>query len=316
MKHSGSMTKIDAGLVELDDAFHFFNRSFQDLVRYNCCLFSFHTISSFAHRLILPREEELAHLQQTNSATPLTRPTTHSQSTKTSTTPPNNEMHPSTALLVTLLATLTIALPTAYSQSNTTNATIPTNFLLLTTPSPLQNTNTSSVNATSLFDPFSNPTYLLRLIGPGYGSLPRFNLTSDGKLETEASGPHGVGEFEYNSTRVRAGEDLMFSSTEIADEGKAKGNLGLKDGFLLTVGEEAVGWKVCDGELGQRVVSLLILSSFFRGRVLIVRLAGCLERRRRELHRHVCAGCAGCAVLSDLRLTSPASGLCTITGVR
>jgi len=162
-------------------------------------------------------------------------------------------MHPSTALLVTLLATLTIALPTAYSQSNTTNATIPTNFLLLTTPSPLQNTNTSSVNATSLFDPFSNPTYLLRLIGPGYGSLPRFNLTSDGKLETEASGPHGVGEFEYNSTRVRAGEDLMFSSD--VEEGQAKGNLGLKDGFLLTVGGEAVGWKVCDGELGQRVVS-------------------------------------------------------------
>jgi hypothetical protein len=106
----------------------------------------------------------------------------------------------------------------------------------------------------------------------------------------------------------------MFSSD--VEEGQAKGNLGLKDGFLLTVGGEAVGWKICDGELGQRVVSFLVLSSFFRGRVLIVRLAGCLERRRRELHQHVCAGRAGRAVLSDLRLTSPASGICTITRER
>ena len=87
----------------------------------------------------------------------------------------------------------------------------------------------------------------------------------------------------------------MFSSD--VEEGKAKGNLGLKDGFLLTVGGEAVGWKVCDGELGQRVVSFLALSSVFRGRMLTVWSAGCLEGRRRKLHRHVCAGCAGCAVL-------------------
>jgi len=170
-------------------------------------------------------------------------------------------MHPSATLLVTLLATITTALPTTY---NTTTSNPPTNFVLLTTPSPVENTNTSSVSATSLFDPLANPTYLLRLIGPGYGSLPRFNLTTDGKLETEASGPHGVGDFEYNSTRVRAGEDLMFSSD--AEEGKAKGNLGLKDGFLLTVGGEAVGWKVCDGDLGQRVVSdFLVLPSSLCG---------------------------------------------------
>jgi len=168
------------------------------------------------------------------------------------------KMHLSTTFLAALLSTLTTALPTTYNITNAnTTTTPPTNFLLLTTTSPDQspNTNTSSlpsVSATSLFDPLSNPTYLLRLIGPGYSSLPRFNLTTDGKLETEASGPHGVGEFEYNSTRVRAGEDLEFSST--AEQAK-KGNLGLKDGFLLTVGGEAVGWSVCDGELGQRVVS-------------------------------------------------------------
>jgi hypothetical protein len=139
-------------------------------------------------------------------------------------------MHPSTTLLATLLlATFTTALPKPYN-----NTTTPINFLLLTTPSSQHTLNTSSlpsVSATSLFDPLANPTYLLRLIG--------------------------VGEFEYNSTRVRAGEDLMFSSD--AEEGKAKGNLGLKDGFLLTVGGEAVGWKICDGELGQRVVSVIFL---------------------------------------------------------
>lgn len=161
-------------------------------------------------------------------------------------------MHSSGTLLVAIFTALATTLPTTYS-----NATIPTNFLLLTTPSPDQTANTTllpSVSATSLFDPLANPTYLLRLIGPGYGSLPRFNLTTDGELETEASGPHGVGEFEYNSTRVLAGEDLMFSS-DVEEGKKAKGNLGLKDGFLLTVDGEAVGWKVCDGELGQRVVS-------------------------------------------------------------
>lgn len=169
-------------------------------------------------------------------------------------------MHLTTTLLTTLLPTLATALPTAYNNTSTTNTTNPpTNFLLLTTTSPHQNSNLNttllpSVSATSLFDPLSNPTYLLRLIAPGYNSLPRFNLTTDGKLETEASGPHGVGEFEYNSTRVRAGEDLMFSSTAEAAE-QTKGNLGLRDGFLLTVGGEAVGWRVCNGELGQRVVS-------------------------------------------------------------
>jgi hypothetical protein len=184
-------------------------------------------------------------------------------------------MHPSTTLLATLLlATFTTALPKPYN-----NTTPPTNFLLLTTPSSQHTLNTSSlppVSATSLFDPLANPTYLLRLIGPGYNSLPRFNLTADGKLETEASGPHGVGEFEYNSTRVQAGEDLMFLS-DVEQEGKAKGNLALQDGFLLTVGGEAVGWKICDGELGQRVVSFLNLSSFSSGRALIVHSAGCLE---------------------------------------
>lgn len=159
-----------------------------------------------------------------------------------------------------LLATLATALPTtpptnsttsSYPSNNNTSTPL-TNFYLLTSPSPAQSTNSSllpSVSATSLFDPLAQTNYLLRLIGPGYNSLPQFNLT-DGTLETEAAGPHGVGEFEYNSTRVRAGEDLMFAPAT-----QPKGNLGLVDGYLLSVGGESEGWRVCDGDLGQQVVS-------------------------------------------------------------
>lgn len=162
-------------------------------------------------------------------------------------------MHLQHTLLAAALSTLAAALPTTYTPSNNvTNTTNPTNFYLLTTDSPTQQLNSSllpNVSATSLFDPNSQTNYLLRLIGPGYNSLPLFNLT-DGTLETEAAGPHGIGEFEYNSTRVRAGEDLTFAPAV-----QPKGNLGFQDGFLLTVSGQSVGWKVCEGELGQQVVS-------------------------------------------------------------
>lgn len=154
-----------------------------------------------------------------------------------------------TALLLAA-AGLATALPTNYT---TPQEELPTNFLLLTTTSSeaLQNSSLlPSVSATSLYDPLAATNYLLRLIGPGYNSLPRFNLT-DGTLETEARGPHGIGEFEYNSTRVRAGEELNF-----APETQPKGNLGLADGFLLTVSGQSEGWKVCDGDNGQQVVSI------------------------------------------------------------
>ena len=158
-------------------------------------------------------------------------------------------MHLSILLFATLATALPTTTPTNYTTPSNNTSTPPiTNFYLLTSPSPTQNTN-SSVSLTSLFDPLARATYLLRLIGPGYNSLPQFNLT-DGTLETKAAGPHGVGEFEYNSTRVRAGEDLMF-----APKVQPKGNLGLVDGFLLSVGGDSEGWRVCEGDLGQQVVS-------------------------------------------------------------
>lgn len=157
-------------------------------------------------------------------------------------------------ILLASLSTLATALPTNYTAPpNTGNNTAnPANFFLVTTTSATKMGNSSllpDVSATSLFDPIAQTEYFLRLIGPGYNSLPVFNLT-DGTLETEAAGPHGVGEFEYNSTRVSAGEDLMF-----APAAQPKGNLGLADGFLLTVGGQSEGWKICEGDLGQQVVS-------------------------------------------------------------
>lgn len=146
----------------------------------------------------------------------------------------------------TLLAGLAAVLP--FTTSAPTN---PTNFLLVTTTSHTPCANSSdlaSVSATSLFDPYYQTNYLLRTIAPGYGSLPRFNLTG-GTLESLASGPHGVGEFEYNSTAVRAGEELQFAPSK-----EPAGRLGLKDGFLLSVGGKATGWTICDGELEERVV--------------------------------------------------------------
>lgn len=165
-------------------------------------------------------------------------------------------MHLSTALL-TPLTTLATALPTNYSNPSASPdaKNNPTNFLLLTTTSPDPRTNSTllpNANLTSLFDPLAQTNYLLRLTGPGYNTLPRFNLTSGGTLETEAAGPHGVGEFEYNSTRVAAGEELMFAPAK-----QGKGNLALEGGFLLTVGGEREGWRVCEGDLGQQVVCCL-----------------------------------------------------------
>ncbi|KAH9871801.1 hypothetical protein J1614_006058 [Plenodomus biglobosus] len=81
-------------------------------------------------------------------------------------------------------------------MSIATNSAVPTavaNFLLVTTTQLDPSANTSelkAVSATSLFDPFKQPALVLRLEGPGYGSLPNFTLSS-GTLSTNAQGPFG-----------------------------------------------------------------------------------------------------------------------------
>lgn len=147
-------------------------------------------------------------------------------------------------LLPILSAAFSAAIPTAPQNL--------TNFLLVTSTCPEYSANSSmlpKVNATSLFDPAKQETFLLRLIAPGYGSLPRFNI-SNATLHTESYGPIGFTLEEYNSTTVTSGDELGFEPAV-----QTNGNLELKDGYLLGVSGETEGWTVCDGDLGQSVVS-------------------------------------------------------------
>ncbi|KAF2814213.1 uncharacterized protein BDZ99DRAFT_379703 [Mytilinidion resinicola] len=126
---------------------------------------------------------------------------------------------------------------------------------LVTTPQRTPSSNSSllhSVSATCLFDPYHQPNFLLRLTGPGYGSLPNFTLT-DGTLHTTIYnfGPPAMGTFEYNSTLVLEGQELQFLAAP-----QGKGNLALVGGYLLAVDGAVEGWEVCVEELGQSVVSL------------------------------------------------------------
>jgi hypothetical protein len=144
-------------------------------------------------------------------------------------------------LATTVSLPLSTALPTPLST-----------FLLVTTSQPTPSTNASdlqAVSATSLFDPFNQPALLLRLTGPGYGSLPNFTL-SDGTLSTIASAPFGGGRSRYNSTVVEVGKELQFLAKE-----QPVGNLALDGGYLLTVGGEKEGWTICDGALSNEVLS-------------------------------------------------------------
>ncbi|KAF2111874.1 hypothetical protein BDV96DRAFT_498950 [Lophiotrema nucula] len=126
-----------------------------------------------------------------------------------------------------------------------------TDFLLVTynsTATPPGNSTQDIVSATSLFDPYYQEPYLLRLIGPGYGSLPRFNLSS-GTLSSWASGPHGQGYYLYNSSSVTAGTEFQLLPHE-----QPAGNIALDDAGLLTVGGAKEGWTLCDGKLSETVL--------------------------------------------------------------
>lgn len=74
----------------------------------------------------------------------------------------------------------------------------------------------------------------------------------------------------------------MFEAKE-----QGKGNLGLEDGFLLSVGGESRGWRVCEGDLGQQVVSVFFFFSIFVSLFVSCELpanalsVGCLEGRGR-----------------------------------
>ena len=129
-----------------------------------------------------------------------------------------------------------------------------TNFFLVTTASDSQAADISKlpdVSATSLFDPNHQPDFLLRLINPGYNSLPQFTLSSS-SLETEAYSFAKL--VELKSISVQPDTQLVLrsgSQTQNHDTGK----LSLLDGYLLAVDGESTGWTICDGPQGEKVVS-------------------------------------------------------------
>ncbi|KAH9820895.1 hypothetical protein Tdes44962_MAKER05086 [Teratosphaeria destructans] len=152
-------------------------------------------------------------------------------------------MHPTTTTTTTLLLLLT-ALTTATPP--------PTNFYLVTTTTPNTTTNSTHlphVSALSVFAPTeASETYTLRLNGPGYQSLPRFNL-SHADLVTLQDEPMNEGPALYNSTGVlRDGQAL-----QLAPRREPRGNLALERGYLLTVGGQEVGWSYCEGAFGEKV---------------------------------------------------------------
>lgn len=109
--------------------------------------------------------------------------------------------------------------------------------------------NSSQQLLTAIQDPFNQPALLLRLTGPGYGSLPNFTLTS-GTLSTIASAPFGGAKYLYNSTVVTPGNELQFLASA-----QPAGNLALDEGYLLTVNGSREGWTICEGALENDVLS-------------------------------------------------------------
>jgi hypothetical protein len=54
----------------------------------------------------------------------------------------------------------------------------------------------------------------------------------------------------YNSTRVTVGSELQFLASQ-----QPAGNIALNEGYLLTVDGQREGWTICDGALGNEVLS-------------------------------------------------------------
>lgn len=88
---------------------------------------------------------------------------------------------------------------------------------------------------------------VLRLLPPGYNTLPAFNLTTSNTLSTFIS--TGRGDYTYDSAPVKAGQQLQF-----VRETRTPGNIALKDGYLVAVDGESEGWSVCKTERGSELL--------------------------------------------------------------
>ncbi|GAB7351389.1 hypothetical protein MBLNU459_g2067t1 [Dothideomycetes sp. NU459] len=152
-------------------------------------------------------------------------------------------------ILLALAASFSALVTASPVVSRAINGSNP--FYLVTTnqhASAAHSSSLKNVSLTTLFSPYYQPNYLLRLIAPGYEYVPTFNLT-DGVLHSVNNGPHGIGTYIFNSTEVVSGSELQFRA-----EYEGHGDLSLKDGYLLAVNGTAKGWTICVEELGQSVL--------------------------------------------------------------
>jgi len=137
-------------------------------------------------------------------------------------------------IFTTILGLLTLSL------SAPTYTPVPSPFYLVTTTSPTQSNNSTSlphVLSLGLIEPINSTSYYLLDEGPGHASYPQF-LLADGNLHATIGGPSGDQDIE--TVEVAAGGELAF---RVGSTGC--GDLSLLHGYLLAVDGRADKWSVC-----------------------------------------------------------------------
>ncbi|PVH99128.1 hypothetical protein DM02DRAFT_19244 [Periconia macrospinosa] len=156
--------------------------------------------------------------------------------------------------LLTTLALLSAsasALPASTSSSPDLSS-----FYLVTSNQSTPASNSSllpGVSATTPYNPnpLQSSPILLRLLAPGYNSLPTFSLNTTSSVLSTTLTFHNV-PTTYSSSTVKSGEELQFVDTPV--EGAAEGGFGVSEDGLLTVGKESKGWMVCTSQRGERTI--------------------------------------------------------------
>lgn len=164
------------------------------------------------------------------------------------------------SILPALLSVLTtaVALPRPVPQYSSAPLcpVLPPQFYLVTTTSPICISNSSNlpnVSATSFFDPFQQAQFQLRLIGPGYLSIPLFNLTN-GSVQAWNSDQFGQGNYTYSSEAPAVEGELLFDQVQAGETGGGGGLSWMGEGNLLAYNGSVDGWTICNGDVGQSVI--------------------------------------------------------------
>lgn len=90
-------------------------------------------------------------------------------------------------------------------------------------------------------------TLFLRLLAPGYNSLPAFKLSNASTLSTRLS--TGRGDYTFDSAPVLAKQELKFFTGQ-----QTLGEISLKDGYLVSVGGNSDRWTICKTDRGSQLL--------------------------------------------------------------